>query len=160
MAAVLHPSLATAVGTFVADLAETRTAELRLRYRFGQVIHDVRYAPGGKYERGSLERLAAHLRVHPSALRTQARVVEAIGLGEFERMLTLRLPDGLPLPWSCFEKLASVRPAARRMGLAERIAKRGLPVRELAAMKRELTDPGATGTRSLRHDEKRSLNRM
>ncbi len=65
-----------------------------------------------------------------------ARVPEAIGLSEFAEHLKLRLPTGLPLTWSHFERLATVRDPMLRRKCAEFVANEGLSVSDLGTRMR------------------------
>lgn len=111
-------------------LAEAAVGEIRSRYLVGAHIHSIRYA---RSSGSALVDASSILRMDITVLRRHARVAEMIRRSEFESLVMLRTPRGLPLTWSHFEQLATVRSAKRRRILAEMVASEDLSVRALAA---------------------------
>jgi hypothetical protein len=115
-------------------VADAAVDDLRARYDFGCVLHDVRYGRWASMGRSPIDELGQVLRAHPSALHRQARVFEVIRPEEFGLLLEARFSDGRPMSWSHFERLATVRSRLERLTLARRIAEDGLSVRAAASI--------------------------
>jgi hypothetical protein len=119
-----------------ADIARRIAAagleEVHAKYALGRLAHEARYSPG-RSSCFSLSNLAASFRIDPSGLRRIARVTERIGQQEFAWLMSLRSPTGRALSWTHLERLATVRPSARRKDLAVATLAEELTVASLAA---------------------------
>jgi DNA-binding NarL/FixJ family response regulator len=132
-----EPQPPSAASRLLTGMADAAVADLRAQYAIGQFVHCLRYP--GPDETSGLQHLVAlglRLDLHPSALRRRARVSETVRADEFEALLALRSPRGLPLKWSHFELLSAVRSRSRREATAIRILAEDLSVRECVALVR------------------------
>jgi hypothetical protein len=138
-ASVLRPEVA--FQQVVARMGNAAVEEMRARYSLGQLVHGLRYNPSRSGTLPNLVRFAAarEFRLGAATLRRLARVSEAIGPMEFDRLMQLRCVDGLPLTWSHVEELAEVRSAEQRRRYAEFAVSRMLPVRALRSCIRAQT---------------------
>jgi hypothetical protein len=120
------------VGQLIERLADAGVADMRARYDLGGIVHKLRYDRAREFGALTLANLAHAINLHPNTLHRYARVRESIALSEFEELLELRTPHGLPLSWSHLEVLARARRADVRRRCAREVAAESLPVRVAA----------------------------
>jgi hypothetical protein len=120
---------------FIERLAEAQAAEMFARYEYGRALHVVRYSNEVELGSRAVTRAAERLSVHPSLLRSMARVAESISPAEFGELLSRRLRNALPPTWAHVTVLARARRGARPM-LTLAMIQDSLSVRELTAKAR------------------------
>jgi DNA-binding response OmpR family regulator len=125
--------------------------QLDARYELGQLAHSARYSVARVRETAlSLRVLSRDAQLDPAALRRMARVTEIIRRPEFEQLKLLRTSRGLPLSWSCFEELATIRDPKLRRELAVAAADGALSIRTLRKRITAAVGDMARGSRRVR----------
>ncbi|HEY1690875.1 MAG TPA: hypothetical protein VGG39_01860 [Polyangiaceae bacterium] len=115
----------------VQRLADAAIDDMRARYDFGRILHELRSERRGAGQTGAVRILAERLGVDASALRRYAQVSAVIPEREFDWMMRLGNERGEPLTWSHIELLARVLDVEKRRQLASAVAREGLSVRAL-----------------------------
>ncbi len=133
----LDPRLSAITGHFIMRAADAQIAEMYARYDYGYALHVAHYSNDPALGRHVFEGAAERLSVHPTLLRTMARVAENIPPPEFHELVSQRLRTLLPPTWAHVTALAHVRPHARHP-LAVEMVRDSLSVRELAERARAL----------------------